>query len=103
AGFVLLQIGRYWCMWALGACWNTRIIVVPGSVPVRRGPYRFVRHPNYLLVTAEFLVLPLLLRAPVTLVVFFAANLMLLRRRVRLEETVLRRETEYSRVFAEKA
>jgi methyltransferase len=102
ACFILLQAGRYWCMWALGTHWNTRIIVVPGSVPIRRGPYRFLRHPNYLVVTLEFLVLPTLLHAPVTLVVFFTANLILLRQRIRLEEDVLQRETEYRAVFRDK-
>lgn len=98
-GFILLQVGRYWCMWALGPYWNTRIMVVPGSVPICRGPYRFLRHPNYLIVVLEFIVLPVLLRTPITLVIFFIANLILLRQRVALEEEVLRRETEYTRVF----
>ncbi len=100
--FALLQAGRYWCIWALGEQWNARIVVVPGAAPVRRGPYRFLRHPNYLVVTLEFLVIPLLMRAPVTLAVFSVANLLLLKRRIRLEEEVLMRETDYRQVFAMK-
>jgi len=97
--FVLLQVGRYWCIWALGDNWNTRIIVVPGTTPVNRGPYRYLRHPNYLIVSLEFLVIPMLLHAPLTLAIFFIANVLLVRQRIRLEEEVLRRETRYGKVF----
>ena len=86
-------------MWALGPYWNTRLIVVPGSVPRRRGPYRFMRHPNYLVVTLEFIIIPVLVRAPISMLIFSVANLILLRQRITLEEEVLRRETEYDQVF----
>ena len=84
-----LMAGRYWCIASLGGHWNTRIVVVPGAPRVRRGPYRWLPHPNYLVVALEFLALPLLLRAPVTLAVFFPLNLLLLRQRIRLEERAL--------------
>lgn len=86
---ILLQALRYWCIVSLGACWNTRIVLVPGARVVRRGPYRLLRHPNYLAVTLEFAVLPLLMRAPLTQVVFSLLNLAVLRRRIRLEEEAL--------------
>ena len=85
----LLMAGRYWCIACLGECWNTRIVVVPGAPRVSQGPYRWLRHPNYLVVALEFLCLPLLLRSPLTLAVFFPLNLILLRRRIRLEEEAL--------------
>jgi len=85
----VLMAGRYWCIASLGDYWNTRIVVVPGAPRIRRGPYRWLPHPNYLVVALEFLVLPLLFRAPVTLVVFFPLNLLLLRQRIRLEESAL--------------
>jgi len=99
AVFVLLQLVRYWCIFSLGENWNTRIMLVPGGSVKRRGPYRFLAHPNYLVVTLEFLLLPLLLQAPVTLAVFFPANLLILRQRIRLEELALREFTDYNRQF----
>lgn len=99
AVFVLLQGLRYWCIASLGEFWNTRIVVVPGATVQRSGPYRYLRHPNYLVVTLEFLVLPLLLRAPWTLAVFFPANLLVLRQRIRLEEKALREFTDYGERF----
>lgn len=84
-----LQAGRWWCMAALGENWNVRIIVVPGEGRKRSGPYRWFRHPNYLLVMLEFVFLPLLMRAFITLAVFSIANLFLLRQRIQLEERAL--------------
>jgi methyltransferase len=97
--FVLLQGVRYWCIISLGENWNTRIVLVPGGSVKKSGPYRFLSHPNYLVVTLEFLLLPLLLQAPMTLAVFFPANLLILRQRIRLEELALREFTDYSRQF----
>jgi len=99
---VVLQAVRYWCIVSLGPYWNTRIIVVPGAKVVRRGPYRFLRHPNYLVVTLEFAALPLLMRAPLTLFVFSLANLAVLRRRIHLEEEALRGHTDYDDRFSRK-
>ena len=96
---VLLQDLRYWCIYSLRECWNTRIILVPGMKVRRRGPYRFLRHPNYLVVTLEFFLIPLMMRAPVTLLVFSIANLIILRQRIRLEETALREHTDYAEQF----
>lgn len=95
----LLTGARYWCIASLGRFWNVRIVVVPGLAVKRSGPYRYVRHPNYLVLVLEFLFIPLLLRAPATLVVFTLANLAFLRQRIRLEEKALRELTDYSQVF----
>jgi methyltransferase len=59
AVFIALQALRVWVIATLGGRWTTRIIVLKGAAPVRRGPYRFVSHPNYLVVAAEIAVLPL--------------------------------------------
>jgi methyltransferase len=91
---------RLWCMASLKPYWNVRIIVVPGGKVKRSGPYRHLRHPNYLVVVLEFLFLPLLMRAPATLVVFSLANLVVLRQRIRLEEQALRELTDYEKVFS---
>jgi len=97
AALALLMALRYWCILTLGVFWNARILVLPGAKAVRRGPYRFLRHPNYLAVTLEFAVLPLLMRAPLTLIVFSLANLVILRRRIRFEEQALRECTDWGR------
>lgn len=86
---LLAQGLRYWAVFALGERWNTRIIVFPGAPPVTGGPYRFVRHPNYLAVIAEVLFLPLVHGAILTAAVFSAANALLLAVRVRAEEAAL--------------
>ncbi|MCG6197960.1 hypothetical protein H1215_12360, partial [Anoxybacillus sp. LAT_38] len=64
--FALAQGLRYWCIVSLGKRWNTRIYILPGAEPVRRGPYRFLRHPNYLVVATELFVLPLTFSAVAT-------------------------------------
>lgn len=97
AALVLLMGLRYWCIFTLGVFWNTRILVLPGATAVRKGPYRFLRHPNYLVVTLEFALLPLLMRAPFTLVGFSLANLIVLRRRIRFEEQALREQTDWGK------
>ncbi len=95
AALVPVTVLRYWSIASLGEFWTTRIVVVPGSNTVRAGPYRLLRHPNYLVIVIEFLLFPLLLRAPYTLVVFSLSNLAVLRQRIGLEESVLREQTDY--------
>ena len=87
--FALLQGGRLWVIAALGRRWTTRIIVLPGAPLVTSGPYRFFRHPNYLIVTAEIALLPLAFGQAILAVAFSAANFVLLRRRIRCEERAL--------------
>jgi methyltransferase len=86
---VASQALRWWCIATLGKQWNTRVIVVPGLPLVRRGPYRFLPHPNYVAVVAEGLALPLVHSAWVTAVVFTVANAALLTRRIRVENDAL--------------
>ena len=96
---VVLQAVRYWCIISLGEYWNTRIMVVSGESVKKIGPYRWLSHPNYLVVTLEFLLLPLLMHAPYTLALFFPANLIIICQRIRLEETSLRKFTDYNQQF----
>jgi methyltransferase len=86
---VAAQALRYWAIATLGWRWNTRIVVVPGAVPITGGPYRFVRHPNYVAVIAEMLALPLVHGAWLTALVFSVGNAWLLRVRIRAEENAL--------------
>jgi methyltransferase len=89
-GLVLAaQALRYWAIRTLGERWNTRIIVLPGAEPVTGGPYRWLRHPNYVAVVAEGLALPLVHGAYWTAVAFTAANAALLWVRIRAEEQAL--------------
>lgn len=80
---------RWWCIWALGPRWNTRVVVIPGLALVTRGPYRWLAHPNYLAVIIEGAALPLVHSAWLTALVFTVANLVLLRVRIRVEEAAL--------------
>ena len=87
--FALLQLGRIWVIASLGGYWTTRIINLPDAPLVRTGPYRYVRHPNYLLVIAEIAVLPLAFGAAAIAAIFSALNLVLIARRIRIENRVL--------------
>jgi len=89
AVYAALQLGRVWVIASLGRHWTTRLIVLPGAPLVRRGPYRFVRHPNYLIVAAEIAVLPLAFGAVTIAAVFSVANLLLIARRIAIEERAL--------------
>jgi methyltransferase len=83
------QTLRWWCIATLGRQWCTRVVVVPGLGAVTRGPYRFLRHPNYLAVVVEGFALPLVHTAWVTAAVFSVLNAALLRVRIRTEEQAL--------------
>ncbi len=87
--FGAVQAFRAWILVALGPRWTTRIITVQGEPLVRRGPYRFLRHPNYLVVIAEIALLPLALGQIRTAIVFSIANLCLLSWRIRVENAAL--------------
>ena len=87
--FAVLQVVRVWIIASLGPYWTTRIITLPDAPLVRCGPYRFLRHPNYLLVAVEIPLLPLAFGAWDIAVLFGAANLALLAYRIRAEEAVL--------------
>ena len=87
--FVLLQAGRVWVVATLGPYWTTRIISVPGSPLVRRGPYRFVRHPNYLVVAGEILALPMAFHETSVAIFFSLANAAILFWRIREEDAAL--------------
>lgn len=88
--FVVLQGLRVWVIATLGPRWTTRIIVLPGAPLITAGPYRFVSHPNYVIVAAEILVLPLIFGLLWYAVVFSLLNAMVLWIRIRAEEAALR-------------
>jgi len=91
---------RYWVIYTLGERWNTRVIVVPGLGPVTGGPYRFIRHPNYVAVVAELIALPLAHTAWLTALVYTLLNAWMLRVRIRVEERALREHCGYDEALA---
>ncbi len=80
---------RYWAVASLGRRWNVRVIVIPGLAPVTSGPYRYLRHPNYLAVIVEGLAVPLMHTAWVTALVFTLLNGLALAHRIRVEEAAI--------------
>jgi methyltransferase len=82
---VLSTIVRWSCVAVLGKHWNPRLIVIPGASLVRRGPYRWMHHPNYTAVAAEVAALPLVHSAWLTAIVFSMANALVLTVRIRAE------------------
>ncbi|MGA5795595.1 isoprenylcysteine carboxyl methyltransferase family protein [Streptomyces cellulosae] len=86
---LLAQALRWWCITTLGPYWNTRVIVVPGARLVGAGPYRFLRHPNYVAVVVEGAALPLVHSAWITATVFTLADAVLLTVRIRCENAAL--------------
>ncbi len=89
AVFAVLQVGRVWVLGTLGPRWTTRILILPGERLVARGPYRFVNHPNYVVVVGEIAVLPLCLGLPWLAVLFTLLNATVLTVRIRAENAGL--------------
>ncbi len=87
--FLGLQALRLWILVTLGRFWTTRIITLPGAPLIRRGPYRFLKHPNYLVVVLEIAVLPLAFGAWQIALVFSILNAILLGYRIAVENEVL--------------
>lgn len=87
--FMILQILRFWTLTTLGRRWTTRIIIVPGERLVVAGPYRFMRHPNYVVVIGEIAVFPLCLGMPLYALIFSIANAIILTIRIKAENAAL--------------
>ncbi|GAA4004140.1 isoprenylcysteine carboxyl methyltransferase family protein [Sphingomonas humi] len=87
--FMLLQAGRLWVLRTLGPRWTTRIIVLPNAPLVTGGPFRFVRHPNYLVVIGEIAVLPLVFGLWQVALLFSVLNALVLTIRIRAEMSAL--------------
>lgn len=87
--FVLFQAGRVWVVASLGPYWTTRIISLPDQPLIKRGPYRYLRHPNYMVVAGEILALPMVFHEVGVAIFFSIANAAILFWRIREEETAL--------------
>jgi len=98
--FLVAQVARIWCLTSLGKFWNTKIIILPGADVVKKGPYTFIRHPNYVIVTTELLVLPLIFSAYFTAILFTMLNIWMLSVRIPTEEKALKQATNYEEKFS---
>jgi methyltransferase len=87
--FGVLQVLRAWIIRTLGPFWTTRVITIPGEPLIKTGPYRFVRHPNYLVVIGEMALLPLVFGQVWNAVIFSILNLALIGWRIRVENAAL--------------
>ena len=94
--FIVLQAARVWVVATLGDRWTTRILVLPQVPLVRSGPYRFLRHPNYVVVTAEIAVLPLAFGLLAYALVFSVLNAAVLAVRIKAENDALARVEQHS-------
>ncbi len=88
-GAIAAQALRWWAVASLGERWSTRVVVLPGAAPVTAGPYRFMRHPNYLAVALEMACLPLAYGSWRSALLFSAGNAWLLAVRIAAEERAL--------------
>ena len=100
--FLCVQGLRVWCLTSLGSFWNTKIIILPGANVVTKGPYKYLRHPNYLVVSMEIALLPLMFEAYFTAICFTILNAMMLSVRIPTEERALKEATNYEQYVQHK-
>lgn len=98
--FLIAQYGRIWVLVSLGTFWNTKIIVLPEADIIKKGLYRYVKHPNYIIVAIELIVIPLLFQAYWTAILFTILNALVLCIRIPAEERALKSLTQYKEAFA---
>lgn len=89
--FLCTQMFRIWCIHSLGIHWNTKIIIVPHHKRISRGPYQFLNHPNYVIVALELFIIPMLMAAYVTAILFPLFHVLVLCIRIPAENKALRR------------
>jgi len=87
--FICTQLLRYWAIYSLGKRWNTKVLVLSDTELINSGPYKYIKHPNYMAVIIEIAVIPLLFSCYYTAIVFSILNLIVLKRRIRIEEEAL--------------
>lgn len=87
--FILLQVMRIWILRSLGKYWNTKLYRIPGSELIKKGPYKYFRHPNYIVVACEIFVLPMIFNLYYTAIIFSILNLMMMLVRIPEENKIL--------------
>ncbi|MFC4322729.1 isoprenylcysteine carboxyl methyltransferase family protein [Litchfieldia salsa] len=98
--FILSQFMRIWAIASLGRYWNTKIIIMPNAEIIKKGPYQYLRHPNYVVVTLELIIIPLLFNAYITATIFTLLNVLVLSIRIPAEEKALELLTNYEEQFS---
>jgi methyltransferase len=86
--FLILLSIKVWVIASLGKYWNTKILRIPGMVPIKKGPYKYFTHPNYIIVICEFIVVPLVFHLWYTAIIFSLLNAVILTWRIRTEDQV---------------
>lgn len=86
--FILLLLFKFWALASLGKYWNTKIFRVPDASPVKKGPYKFFKHPNYFIVICEIAIIPLVFHLYYTAIIFTVLNAAMLSVRIRVENKV---------------
>lgn len=86
--FALLLLFKFWALSSLGKYWNTKIFRVPGAGPVKKGPYKLFKHPNYFIVVCEIAIIPLVFHLYYTAIIFSVLNAIMLTVRIRVENKV---------------
>jgi methyltransferase len=99
--FIVVQGLRVWTLRSLGRFWNTKILVLPNAEVVAKGPYRWLRHPNYLVVVLEMWLIPVMFQAYWTALIFSITNAVMLSIRINVEEKALKSLTNYADQFDE--
>lgn len=97
--FIGAQIIRVWALTSLGEYWNTKIIILPNAKIVSKGPYKYIKHPNYFIVGVEILTIPLLFQCYITAVLFTVLNIVVLSVRIPIEEKALMELEAYKKEF----
>ncbi|MUK87310.1 hypothetical protein GMD78_02695 [Ornithinibacillus sp. L9] len=91
--FIAAQLCRIWCIYTLGRFWNTKIIVLPRVALIKKGPYKYVKHPNYIIVAVELFIIPMLFGAYISAFIFPVLHILLLKIRIPSEEKALAKAT----------
>jgi len=86
--FALLLLFKFWALSSLGKYWNTKIFRVPGAGPVKKGPYKLFKHPNYFIVVCEIAIIPMVFHLYYTAIIFTVLNAIMLTVRIRVENKV---------------
>jgi methyltransferase len=86
--FAVLLLFKFWALSSLGKYWNTKIFRVPGAGPVKKGPYKLFKHPNYFIVVCEIAVIPMVFHLYYTAIIFTVLNVIMLTVRIRVENKV---------------
>lgn len=96
--FALTQFARIWALASLGMFWNTKIMILPKSQVQIKGPYKYIKHPNYLIVALEFIIIPMLFQAYITGMIFSILNFVMMSIRIPIEERALSVHEEYQQL-----